>query len=89
MFNGVTLSVPYGAMRTDETKKLLKRLGERVREARKNAGLRQEDFEDGTSLSVAARSLQEIEYGSASPKVTTLYKIAKRCGVQVRDLIDF
>lgn len=76
-------------MRTDDSKKLLKRLGERVRQARKNAGLRQEDFEDGTALSVAARSLQEIEYGAASPRVTTLYKIAKRCGVKVKDLIDF
>ena len=52
------------------------------------AGLRQEDFEDETALSIAARSLQEIEYGNANPRAYTLYKIAKRCGVKVTDLFE-
>lgn len=51
--------------------------------------MRQEDFEDDSALSLAARSLQEIEYGNANPRIYTLYKIAKRCGVRVQDLIDF
>lgn len=76
-------------MKIEKSEALLKRLGARVREARLQAGLRQEDFEDDTALSVAGRSLQEIEYGNANPRLFTLYKIAKRCGISVKDLIDF
>jgi transcriptional regulator with XRE-family HTH domain len=76
-------------MRIENSEKLLKRLGERIRQARQDAGLRQEDFEDTSELYLAARSLQEIEYGNANPRIYTLYKIAKRCGIKVSDLIDF
>lgn len=68
---------------------LLHRIGERVRALREDKGLRQEDFEDDSPLSLSARSLQEIEYGKANPRLYTLYKIAKRCGADVRDIIDF
>jgi transcriptional regulator with XRE-family HTH domain len=75
-------------MKVQPADEFMKRLGQRVREARLAAGLRQEDFEDTTSLSLSARSLQEIEYGAANPRIYTLYKIAQRCGVSVKDLID-
>jgi len=64
-------------------------LGKRIRALREEKGLRQEDFEDGTELSLAVRSLQEIEYGNANPRVYTLYKIATRCGSTVKDIVDF
>ena len=78
-----------GFMKIDSQEVLLKRLGRRIRDLRKEKGLRQEDFEDDTAFSLAARSLQEIEYGNANPRIYTLYKIAIRCGVKVADLIDF
>lgn len=74
-------------MKIEKPENFLKRLGARVREVRQQAGLRQEDFEDETELSIAARSLQEIEYGNANPRIYTLYKIAKRCDVSVQDLL--
>ncbi len=67
----------------------LRKLGERIRSLREAKGLTQEDFEDEGPLALAARSLQEIEYGNANPRIYTLYKIARRCGVTVHDLIDF
>ena len=75
-------------MKIEKPENFLKRLGARVRQARQQAGLRQEDFEDETELSIAARSLQEIEYGNANPRIYTLYKIAKRCDVSVPDLLE-
>ena len=77
------------AMKAKPQETLLRQLGERIRMLREEKGLRQEDFEDEGPLSLAARSLQEIEYGNANPRAYTLYKIATRCGVKVRDIIDF
>lgn len=76
-------------MKLKPQESMLHELGERIRALREEKGLRQEDFEDEGPLSLAARSLQEIEYGNANPRLYTLYKIATRCGVKVRDLIDF
>ena len=75
-------------MRIEPADAWLEKLGNRVRSLREERGLRQEDFEDGTALSVTARALQEIEYGNANARVYTLYKIASRLGVKVKDLID-
>ncbi len=76
-------------MRVMRQDQFLHQLGKRIRELREAKGLTQEDFEDVGPLSLAARSLQEIEYGNANPRAYTLYKIARRCGVAARDLIDF
>lgn len=76
-------------MKIMDSEKLLKDLGQRIRRLREENGLKQEDFEGGSALSLAARSLQEIEYGKANPRIFTLYKIATRCGVKVKDLVDF
>jgi len=76
-------------MKARTQEELLRLIGDRVKALREANGLRQEDFEDGGPMSLAARSLQEIEYGKANPRIFTLYKIATRCGVTVKDLIDF
>ena len=75
-------------MRAMGQEQFLRKLGERIKALREQKGLTQEDFEDETPLSLAARSLQEIEYGHANPRIYTLYKIAHRCGVSVQELID-
>ena len=64
-------------------------LGGRVRELRKKKGLRQEDFDDGTALAISTRGLQAIEYGKKSPRISTLRRIAKRLGVDLKELLDF
>jgi len=76
-------------MRIMGKQQYLRQLGKRIRELRKEKGLTQEDFEDVGPLSLSARSLQEIEYGNADPGAYTLYKIARRCGVTVRDIVEF
>ncbi len=75
-------------MKIENSDAFLRRFGKRIREARQAAGLRQEDFEDKTELSIAARSLQEIEYGNPNPRIYTLYKITKRCGVKIDELLE-
>jgi len=76
-------------MRIEPADVYLRKLGKRIRELREAKGLTQEDFDDGTRLGITARGLQEIEYGNNNAKIYTLYKIARRLGVNVGDLLDF
>jgi len=66
----------------------LDKLGKRVRELRHEKGLKQEDFDDDTALGVTTRGVQAIEYGENNPKIYTLYKIAKRLGIDLKDIVD-
>ncbi len=72
-----------------ETSELfLRKLGKRIRELRQGKGLRQEDFDDDTALGITTRGVQGIEYGQNNPKIYTLYKIARRLGLDLRDIVD-
>ena len=55
---------------------------------RQEKGLRQEDFDDDSALSITTRGVQGIEYGEKNLKIYTLYKIAKRLGLNLRDVLD-
>lgn len=66
----------------------LRKLGRRIRELRQEKGLRQEDFDDDSALSITTRGVQGIEYGEKNLKIYTLYKIAKRLGLNLRDVLD-
>ncbi|HIJ74343.1 MAG TPA: helix-turn-helix transcriptional regulator [Candidatus Hydrogenedentes bacterium] len=66
----------------------LKRLGQRLRELRKRKGLRQEDFDDDTALSITVRGLQGIEYGEKNPKIYTLYKMSQKLGLNLSEVLD-
>ena len=63
----------------DPRREELRRLGERVREQRRNRGLTQEALAESLDLSVAYVSL--IERGGRNPPYTTVVAIARALGV--------
>ena len=63
----------------DPRREELRRLGERVREQRRNRGLTQEALAEALDLSVAYVSL--IERGGRHPPYTTVVAIARALGV--------
>jgi transcriptional regulator with XRE-family HTH domain len=63
----------------DPRREELRRLGERVREQRRNRGLTQEALAEALDLSVAYVSL--IERGGRNPPYTTVVAIARALGV--------
>ena len=63
----------------DPRREELRRLGERVREQRRNRGLTQEALAETLELSVAYVSL--IERGGRNPPYTTVVAIARALGV--------
>jgi transcriptional regulator with XRE-family HTH domain len=69
--------------RTSATQKL----GKRIKQLRKHAGLTQEKLGIATGLSQTY--LSGIEGGTRNPSIKTLDKIAKALGVKLSDLTDF
>lgn len=63
---------------------LSKLLGNRIREVRKQKGLRQEDME---SRGVSYRYFQRIEAGEANITLATVEKVAKALEVEPADLL--
>jgi transcriptional regulator with XRE-family HTH domain len=63
----------------DPKREDLRRLGERVRDHRRNKGLTQENLAQSLDLSVAYVSL--IERGGRNPPYTTVIAIARALGV--------
>jgi transcriptional regulator with XRE-family HTH domain len=63
----------------DPKREDLRRLGERVRDHRRNKGLTQESLAQALDLSVAYVSL--IERGGRNPPYTTVIAIARALGV--------
>lgn len=77
-----------GEPTTDPRDVFLRKLGVRLRELRRLRGLRQEDFDDDTPLSITTRGVQGIEYGEKNPKIYTLYKISQRLGLNLNEVLD-
>jgi ribosome-binding protein aMBF1 (putative translation factor) len=69
----------------DPRREELRRLGERVREQRRNRGLTQEALAEALDLSVAYVSL--IERGGRNPPYTTVVAIARALGVQMSRIV--
>jgi transcriptional regulator with XRE-family HTH domain len=69
----------------DPRREELRRLGERVREQRRNRGLTQEALAEALDLSVAYVSL--IERGGRNPPYTTVVAIARALGVQTSRIV--
>ena len=68
---------------------LKKQLGNRIKELRLSRGLRQVDFDEGEPSGVALSVYQTIESGKANPSLITLYKIASKLGVDIKELFEF
>lgn len=64
-----------------------KKLGQRIANLRKSAGLTQEYFAERCDYSVEFISL--VERGVNAPSVSGLEKIARSLKVRVKDLFDF
>ena len=58
-------------------------IGDRIREARKARGLRQEDME---RLGINYKHFQTVENGRANPTLKTIKKIADALGIEVTEL---
>jgi transcriptional regulator with XRE-family HTH domain len=65
---------------------LKKLIGNRVREARKNKGLTQEDL--AALIDKTVETISNIERGVKLPGLATLEDIRKALGVKLSDLID-
>jgi transcriptional regulator with XRE-family HTH domain len=69
----------------DPRREELRRLGDRVREQRRNRGLTQEALAEALDLSVAYVSL--IERGGRNPPYTTVVAIARALGVPATRIV--
>ena len=58
---------------------MLVALGERIKSLREGAGLSQERL--AAAAEIAYKRLQDIEHGRGNPTATTLFAIARGCGV--------
>lgn len=65
---------------------LAKLIGNRIREIRKEKGLRQEDMED---FGLSYRYYQNIETGKANVTLNTIEKIARALEIEVEALFFF
>ncbi len=66
--------------------KLPELLGNRLRQARKQKGLRQEDLE---SLGISYKYYQKIEAGKANITLQTIEKIADALEISIEELFCF
>lgn len=64
---------------------LKRRLARRVRELRRQHGLRQDDLE---SFGLAWKTIQKIEAEQTDPKASTLLKLCRAFKIELADLVD-
>lgn len=64
-----------------------KRLANRIRKYRKQAGLTQDQLAEKIRLST--KYIQFIEAGSRKPSLKTIYRLAKALGIKVQSLFPF
>lgn len=64
-----------------------RRFGERLRLLRKQKGLSQEKL--ALEIEMDLTSVNEIERGHRSPKLITMYKIARALGTPLTELTNF
>lgn len=67
--------------------KVLKQLGNRIRNLRKEKGFNQEDFAD--EAGIERSYMGSIERGERNPTYFKIYKIAKALKITLSQLLDF
>ena len=70
----------------NETTQILKTLGRRIAQLRKQKGMSQEDFADVSGKMI--NTISNIERGLSDPKVTTLMSISKALGISIDELFS-
>lgn len=68
-------------------KRLLKKLGLKVRDIRKAKGITQADL--AYSIDKDQSSIQRLEKGRINPSFYYLHEVAEGLGVPLKDLVDF
>ena len=74
-------------MKRRENKRLLKALGKRIREIRKEQNISQAQL--GFECGVHGEYIGRVERGMQSPTISTLDSISKALGIKLKELIDF
>lgn len=75
----------FGRMKTADSGKLSKKLGERIRELRLATGMSTREFAD--TAGIAHSQVYKIDNGLVDPKLSTLQAIADTLGVSLSDLL--
>lgn len=57
-----------------------------IRQARKHAGLTQKQL--AKAINCSSQNIYRLENGTFEPRLSTLRKIAKACGVKLEDILD-
>lgn len=70
----------------NETTQILKTLGRRIAQLRKQKGMSQEDFADVSGKMI--NTISNIERGLSDPKVTTLMSISKALNISIEELFS-
>lgn len=70
----------------DESTQILKVLGKRIANLRKQKGMSQEEFADVSGKMI--NTISNIERGLSDPKVTTLMSIAKALNISMEELFS-
>lgn len=70
----------------DESTQILKVLGKRIANLRKQKGMNQEEFADVSGKMI--NTISNIERGLSDPKVTTLMSIAKALNISMEELFS-
>jgi len=66
---------------------LLKKIGQRIKELRKEKGMPQ--IELAVELNYEKSNMSRLESGKVNPRILTLYKVAEALNVDLIDIIDF
>ena len=69
-----------------KNKALVKALGKRIKEIRKEKGLSQEDLSNEAEVPLS--QIGRMERGEINPTISTLFIIAKALGVELKYLLD-
>lgn len=70
-----------------DLEEFLHKLGGKIKRLRKEKGLTQESF-DERDHAIPVRTLQEIEAGRSNATVSSIFKIAHKLNVKVKDIFD-
>lgn len=86
-FTHSTMKIIYNQRcEMDESTQILKVLGKRIANLRKQKGMNQEEFADVSGKMI--NTISNIERGLSDPKVTTLMSIAKALNISMEELFS-
>ncbi|EMY71940.1 helix-turn-helix domain-containing protein [Leptospira vanthielii] len=70
-----------------EYEEFARKLGLKIKEIRISKGITQEAMEEG-NYPISYRTVQDIENGQSHPSVRSIFRIAKRLEVDLKDLMN-